>query len=71
MPGPGRSRFPSLRETLLQRQESPAHQLRGGVLEDPWNEPSEDMFVLSVSPEKAPDKPIYLEIAFDKGTPWP
>jgi argininosuccinate synthase len=41
----------------------------GGILEDPWNEPPEDMFVLSVSPEKAPDKPTYIELEFDKGIP--
>ncbi|BDA77148.1 argininosuccinate synthase [Leptospira kobayashii] len=39
----------------------------GGILEDPYNEPKEDMFVLSVSPEKAPDKPTYLELGFEKG----
>ncbi|MBO4793875.1 MAG: argininosuccinate synthase [Deltaproteobacteria bacterium] len=39
----------------------------GGILEDPWAEPQEEMFVLSVSPEKAPDKPEYVEIAFEKG----
>ncbi|MBN2254216.1 MAG: argininosuccinate synthase, partial [Deltaproteobacteria bacterium] len=32
----------------------------GGILEDPWAEPPEDMFVLSVSPERAPDKPTYV-----------
>jgi argininosuccinate synthase len=41
----------------------------GGVLEDPEREPDEDMFVLTVSPEKAPDKPTYLEIGFEKGIP--
>ncbi|RLA87761.1 MAG: argininosuccinate synthase [Deltaproteobacteria bacterium] len=41
----------------------------GGVLEDPWLEPDEDMFVLSVSPEKAPDKPTYIEIDFEQGIP--
>jgi argininosuccinate synthase len=41
----------------------------GGMLEDPWMEPKEDMFVLSVSPEKAPDKPIYLEIEYAEGNP--
>jgi len=41
----------------------------GGLLEDPWNEPQEDMFKLSVSPEKAPDKPTYIEIDFAGGTP--
>ncbi|MFZ7110895.1 MAG: argininosuccinate synthase [Desulfatiglandales bacterium] len=41
----------------------------GGVLEDPWNEPEEDMFLLSVSPEKAPDRPTYIEIEFRQGDP--
>ena len=41
----------------------------GGILEDTWNEAPEDMFVLSVSPEAAPDEPNYVEIAFDKGNP--
>ena len=41
----------------------------GGILEDPWMEPPEDMFVMSVSPEKAPDSPRYLEIAFEDGIP--
>jgi argininosuccinate synthase len=41
----------------------------GGLLEDPWNEPDEDMFKLTVSPEKAPDKPTYVEIDFEQGTP--
>jgi argininosuccinate synthase len=41
----------------------------GGILEDPWSEPPEDMFVLSVSPENAPDKPTYIEIEFERGTP--
>ena len=41
----------------------------GGVLENPWNEPNEDMFVLTASPERAPDKAQYVEIEFDRGTP--
>jgi argininosuccinate synthase len=40
----------------------------GGILEDPWAEPPEDMYVLSVSPEKAPDRPTYVELEFDMGT---
>lgn len=39
----------------------------GGVLEDPWAEAPEDMFVLSVSPEKAPDRPTYIEIDYEAG----
>jgi argininosuccinate synthase len=41
----------------------------GGILEDPWSEPEEDMFVLTVAPEKAPDEPLYLEIDFKEGVP--
>ncbi|HCF93616.1 MAG TPA: argininosuccinate synthase [Verrucomicrobia bacterium] len=41
----------------------------GGILEDPWNEPPEDMFLLTVSPEKAPDKPEYIEIEYAAGDP--
>jgi argininosuccinate synthase len=41
----------------------------GGILEDPWNEPDEEMFKLTVSPEKAPDAPTYIEIDFEQGTP--
>jgi argininosuccinate synthase len=39
----------------------------GKVLEDPWTEPHDDMFKLTVSPEKAPDTPEYVEIEFIKG----
>ncbi len=42
-----------------------------GVLEDPWydasGEADRDMYVLSVSPEEAPDKPEYVQLLFDKG----
>ncbi len=41
----------------------------GGILEDPWNEPDEEMFKLTVSPERAPDTPTYIEIDFEQGTP--
>ncbi|MCK9173663.1 MAG: argininosuccinate synthase [Desulforhopalus sp.] len=41
----------------------------GGLLEDPWNEPDEDMFKWTVSPEKAPDKATYLEVEFKNGDP--
>jgi len=41
----------------------------GGILEDPWSEPPEDMFVLSRSPEEAPDRPAILEIDFEDGIP--
>jgi argininosuccinate synthase len=41
----------------------------GGILEDPWNEPPEDMFLLSKSPQKAPDKVTTIEIEYDQGNP--
>ncbi|MCX5836982.1 MAG: argininosuccinate synthase [Deltaproteobacteria bacterium] len=41
----------------------------GGILEDTWTEPKEEMFVLTVSPEAAPDRPVYVEIGFEKGNP--
>jgi argininosuccinate synthase len=41
----------------------------GGILEDPWKEPPEDMFLLSVSPENAPDQATYMEIEFKEGNP--
>lgn len=41
----------------------------GGLLEDPWAEPDADMFMLTKSPEEAPDKPEYVEIGFQQGMP--
>ncbi len=41
----------------------------GGILEDTWAEADEKMFILSVSPEKAPDKATYVEIDFEQGNP--
>jgi argininosuccinate synthase len=39
----------------------------GGILEDPWAEPEEDMWRWSVSPEQAPDTPSYVELGFANG----
>ena len=39
----------------------------GGPLEDPWTEPEEDIWRWTVSPEKAPDAPTYLELGFERG----
>ena len=41
----------------------------GGVLEDPWEGPDDGMFLLSTSPEKAPDKPTIIEIQYEAGNP--
>jgi len=41
----------------------------GGLLEDPWNEPEESMYMISQSPENAPDEAGYVDIQFETGTP--
>lgn len=41
----------------------------GGILEDTWTEPPEDIFVMSISPEEAPDKAVYIEIEYRNGDP--
>ena len=41
----------------------------GGELEDPNNEPNDDMWQLTLSPQQAPDKPEEVEIGFEQGTP--
>lgn len=41
----------------------------GGILEDPWQEPEEEMFQMSASPESAPDRPEVIEIGFEAGYP--
>ena len=41
----------------------------GGVLEDAWREPYEDMFRMTVAPEHAPDRPEYVEVEYARGNP--
>ena len=41
----------------------------GGNLEDPWVAPDEDMFMLTVSPESAPDKATTIEVEYEQGNP--
>lgn len=41
----------------------------GGILEDPWRAPPDEMFKMSVSPEKAPGKPREIEIEYERGDP--
>ena len=41
----------------------------GKVLEDPWSEPEEYVYSRTVAPEKAPDRPQYVEIDFVRGDP--
>ena len=39
----------------------------GGCLENPWNEPEDDMWLWTVSPEKAPNEATYVELGFKQG----
>lgn len=41
----------------------------GGILEDPWAEPPQDMYTMANPPQKAPDRPAYVEIGFEEGDP--
>jgi argininosuccinate synthase len=41
----------------------------GGILEDPWKSPPEDMFVMTASPKKAPDRVTTIELAYEEGDP--
>ncbi len=41
----------------------------GSDLEDPWNEPQDDLYMICTPPEKAPDKPAYVMVGFEQGVP--
>ena len=41
----------------------------GADLEDPWNAPKDELYMICTPPEKAPDTPTYVEIEFEKGVP--
>ncbi|NLF01279.1 MAG: argininosuccinate synthase [Anaerolineales bacterium] len=41
----------------------------GGILENPWAEPDEAMYCLTVAPEAAPDEPLYVVVDFEQGVP--
>ena len=41
----------------------------GGLLEDPWRQPPDDMFSMTVSPQDAPDQAEIIEITFKQGDP--
>ncbi len=61
---------PVTREKPYSSDENLLHiSFEGGILEDPWNEPEEEMFKLTVAPEAAPDRPTYIEIDFEAGDP--
>ncbi len=41
----------------------------GGILEDPWAAPPDDMWTLTADPERAPDEPEEVEVSFEAGNP--
>ena len=59
------------RETNYSKDKNLWHLSHEGLdLEDPANEPDYDKILeLGVTPEKAPDKPTYITLSFEKGTP--
>ncbi len=57
-------------EKIYSRDENIWHiSHEGGNLENPWNEHKDDMLMLSVPPEQAPDEKTYVEIGFEEGIP--
>jgi argininosuccinate synthase len=43
--------------------------IEGGILEQPWAEPPEEIYTLTKSPGECPDEPAYIEIQFERGVP--
>jgi argininosuccinate synthase len=43
--------------------------IEAGDLEDPWAEPSKDIYQLVIPPVLAPDKPVHVEVGFEAGRP--
>ena len=41
----------------------------GSDLEDPWNEPQDELYLICTPPEAAPDKPTYVTVGFEMGVP--
>lgn len=61
---------PATKEKIYSRDRNLWHiSHEGGPLEDPACEPPADMFILTRSPEEAPDRPQYIEIGFESGYP--
>jgi argininosuccinate synthase len=62
--------LPVTREKIYSRDRNLWHvSHEGGPLEDPDFEPPHDLFLLTNSPEDAPDRPQYVEIGFERGYP--
>ncbi|MBN1642405.1 MAG: argininosuccinate synthase [Anaerolineae bacterium] len=60
----------STRKSIYSRDRNIWHMSHeGGILEDPWTPAPEDVYVVTTSPENAPDQPAYVEIEFEHGFP--
>lgn len=58
------------KENLYSRDQNVLHlSHEGGVLEDPWTPPPENLYQLTVSPSEAPNEPETVQISFEQGTP--
>ncbi len=58
------------KENIYSRDQNLLHlSHEGGVLEDPWTPPPENLYQLTKSPTDAPDQPEFVEIGFERGTP--
>lgn len=61
---------PNTRKSIYSRDRNIWHlSHEGGILEDPSAAPLEDMYLLTVSPEAAPDEPAYVTVGFEEGRP--
>jgi len=61
---------PVTKEKIYSRDQNLWHlSHEGGNLEDPWNEHDEDIYLMTVNPGDAPNKPTYIEIEFENGIP--
>jgi argininosuccinate synthase len=58
------------KENIYSRDQNLLHlSHEGGVLEDPWTPPPEDLFQMSDSPLTAPAEPEFVIVGFERGTP--
>jgi len=58
------------KENIYSRDQNLLHlSHEGGVLEDPWTPPPDNLYQLTKSPADGPDRPEYVEIGFNRGTP--
>jgi argininosuccinate synthase len=61
---------PATKKSIYSRDRNIWHMSHeGGILEDPWSEPGEDVYCLTTAPSAAPDEPQYLTIEFEQGVP--